>query len=147
MWGKAAAGVVLAVSVAAVSGCSGDAETNDTKPAAVKTVSVTKASADFKAALADQDVTGCESMEPGTCWEQMGALLKPARTLRKAMNADKSGGPGFWTEAYAIINRMEKGYAVGEDEGGGANNTTTNRIAVFGGAHDLEDWLDEHPTK
>ncbi|MEU1592821.1 hypothetical protein ABZ468_08145 [Streptomyces sp. NPDC005708] len=36
---------------------------------------------------------------------------------------------------------------VGEDEGGGIDNTTTNRNAVFGGAHDLSDWLDAHPTE
>ncbi|WP_432173953.1 hypothetical protein [Streptomyces sp. Tue6028] len=41
---------------------------------------------------------------------------------------------------------MEKGYAVGEDQGGGGRYVT-NRPAVFGSAHDLLDWMDEHPVE
>ncbi|MGW1549947.1 hypothetical protein [Streptomyces sp. NPDC002346] len=147
MWGKTAAGVALAVTVAAVSGCGGNAEAEAKKPAAAKTVSVTKAAEDFQNVLADFDTTGCESMEPGTCWEGMQTVIAPARVLRKAMNADKRVGPEFYSEAYALIDRMEKGVAVGEDRGGGEMNLTSNRPDVFGTAHDLADWLDAHPVE
>lgn len=69
--------------------------------------------------------------------------MEPARTLRKAMNADK-GGPEYWSEAYALINIMEKGVGVGEDKG--ATAIGTNRPDVLGSAHDLSDWRDEHPV-
>jgi hypothetical protein len=47
----------------------------------------------------------------------MQALMKPARDLRKAANADKGTGPEFWSEAYALIDTKEDGIAVGEDKG------------------------------
>lgn len=143
MWGKAAGGVLLAVVVGAASGCSGSAkaDASQAKPKP-KVVSVAKARADL------EDVLGGVSCdpEPGACWDQMTAVMKPTRILRKAMNADKRGGPGFWTDAYALINKMEKGYAVGEDQGGGSR-FLTNRPDVFGSAHDLVDWLDAHPVE
>ncbi|MEU6010685.1 hypothetical protein [Streptomyces sp. NPDC047453] len=135
-WGKAAAGVVLAVAVAVVSGCGPEGK----KPSPP---SVTKAAAAFQDAVVENASGSC-TQEPGACWEQMTAVIQPARLLRKAMNADKNVSPEFWTEAYALIEKMEAGYAVGEDRGAGFNS---NRPAVFGTAHDLSDWLDEHPTK
>jgi hypothetical protein len=82
----------------------------------------------------------------------MNTIVDSARDLRKAMNADKSVGADFWTEAYAMIDTMEKGIAVGEDLGAPAgaatNSDMTNRDDdVFGSAHDLADWLDAHPIK
>lgn len=61
-------------------------------------------------------------------------------------------GPEFWTEAYALIDTMEEGIAVGDDKGAAVADEVTakalsNRDEVFGSAHDLVDWLDEHPTK
>ncbi|MEU9372157.1 hypothetical protein AB0D71_47745 [Streptomyces avermitilis] len=143
-WGRAAAGIALAAAVVGtVSGCGGtaDVDKGEAQPKP-KVVSVAKARAALEETL---DGIDCQP-EPGACWEQMTAVMKPARTLRKAMNADKRGGPGFWTEAYALINKMEDGYAVGEDQGGGSRYIT-NRPAVFGSAHDLLDWLDEHPVE
>ncbi|MFI8860422.1 hypothetical protein ACIGW5_28035 [Streptomyces prasinus] len=95
---------------------------------------------------------GCLPKEPGTRWEQMQALIEPARALRKAMNAEKSVGPEFWTEAYALIDTREKGIAVGDDKGAPVadqviSRELSNRDEVFGSAHDPIDWLDEHPTK
>ncbi|MEU5181110.1 hypothetical protein AB0G49_13770 [Streptomyces longwoodensis] len=149
VWGKTAVGVALAAVLAAASGCGGDAEAKS-KPKATATAaagpSVEKAAADFQGVLADFDTVGCASMEAGTCYEEMKQLLEPARTLRKAMNADKRVGPDFYSEAYALVDRMEKGVAMGEDLGGGEMNLTSNRPLVFGGAHDLSDWLDQHPT-
>lgn len=81
--------------------------------------------------------------------DQMMALMTPARDLRGAMNAEKSVGGGFWTEAYAVIDTMEKGIAVGEDQGDPAGAAmlpeASNRDDVLGSAHDLSDWLDQHP--
>ncbi|MFE1391111.1 hypothetical protein ACFW5M_33865 [Streptomyces albogriseolus] len=51
------------------------------------------------------------------------------------MNGEKSVGPEFWTNAYALIDKMEKGLEPGEDLG--VNEMTSNRPAVFGSAHDL----------
>lgn len=143
--------MVLAVTVAAVSGCS-SSDGDDGKPAAKaapKAPSVEQATATFQAAVEKFDTDGgCLEEEPGTCWEQMQALMKPARDLRKAANADKETGPEFWSEAYALIDTMEDGIGVGEDQGvpaGGAD--LTNRDEVLGSAHELSDWLDAHPAK
>lgn len=48
------------------------------------------------------------------------------------MNADKATGPEFWSEAYALIDTMETGMAVGEDQ-------FSNRPDVLGSAHHLSD--------
>jgi hypothetical protein len=82
----------------------------------------------------------------------MQALMKPGRDLRKAMNAEKSVGADFWTDAYALIDTMEDGIAVGEDQGVPVADTEmaammSNRDEVLGSAHDLSDWLDAHPVK
>ncbi|WP_395575748.1 hypothetical protein [Streptomyces sp. BK79] len=81
----------------------------------------------------------------------MNTIVGSARDLRKAMNAEKGVGADFWTEAYALIDIMEKGLAAGEDQGAPAGAATipemTNRDDVFGSAHDLVDWLDAHPIK
>ncbi|CAM5237167.1 Lipoprotein OS=Streptomyces griseomycini OX=66895 GN=FHS37_006655 PE=4 SV=1 [Streptomyces griseomycini] len=148
MWGKAAGALVLA---AVVSGCSDSSDSADkgaTKPAA-KAVTVGEATATFQAAVTKFDTDGgCLEQEPGTCWEQMQALMKPARDLRKAANADKSTGPEFWSEAYALIDTMEDGIAVGEDKGFPAGgDALTNRDEVLGSAHDLSDWLAAHPVQ
>ncbi|MET7573370.1 hypothetical protein ABZT04_33470 [Streptomyces sp. NPDC005492] len=148
IWGKTAGALVLAVmTVAAASGCSSSDAKADAKPAAkAKTVDLGKATTTFQAAVTKFDTDGgCLEQEPDTCWEQMQALMEPARTLRKAMNAEKSVGADFWTDAYALIDTMEKGIAVGEDQG--ATAVGTNRPDVLGSAHDLSDWLDEHPIK
>ncbi|MEE1764385.1 hypothetical protein [Streptomyces sp. SP18BB07] len=146
-WGKTASALALAAAVAAVSGCS-SSDDDKVKPAAATpgAVTVTDATTEFQAAVTKFDEDGgCLEKTPGTCWEQMQALVEPARGLRKAMNAEKSVGPDFWTEAYALIDTMEKGIAVGEDKG--ATAVGTNRPDVLGSAHDLSDWLDENPIK
>ncbi|MEU9925113.1 hypothetical protein AB0H51_28160 [Streptomyces griseoluteus] len=147
VWGKVAGGALLAVTVAAVSGCGGDAEADaPKKETAAAAPSLSKATTAFQGAVSDLDSMDCPE-EAGTCYEEMTAVMGPARTLRKAMHAAKGTTAGFWSPAYALIDKMEEGYAVGDDQGGGLNNTTSNRIAVFGGAHDLSDWMDEHPVE
>ncbi|MFF8884033.1 hypothetical protein [Streptomyces flaveolus] len=151
MWGKTAGALVLAAVMAAASGCSSSsgedsAKAETTAAAKAQTVSFAEASTAFQDAVIDWDASGgCESMEPGTCFEEMKALLEPARTLREAMNAEKSVSADFWTDAYVLIDRMEEGVAVGVDQGGGIANVTSNRPDVFGSAHDLSRWLDAHP--
>ncbi|MFJ3224053.1 hypothetical protein ACIPJS_11855 [Streptomyces sp. NPDC086783] len=80
--------------------------------------------------------------------------MKSARTLRKAMNGDETVGADFWTEAYALIDTMEDGFAEGQDLGGAGEDESvdvatarSNRDEVFGSSHKLSDWLDEHPIK
>ncbi len=146
-WRKTASALVLAASVAAVSGCSSADDDSDAKPAAkAKTVSVEESTTTFQAGVTKFDTDGgCLEQQPGTCWEQMQALMKPARNLRKAMGKEKSVGADFWSPAYALIDTMEKGIAVGRDKG--ATAVGTNRPDVLGSAHNLSDWLDENPIK
>lgn len=149
VWGKRAAGVMLVCALAAVSGCSSSDDSSDGKKAttaAAVAPSLEKAASAFQDAVSENANGSC-SEEAGTCWDEMTAVIQPARTLRKAMRAHKGVSAEFWSPAYAIIDKMEDGYAVGEDQGGGINNTSSNRVAVFGGAHDLSDWLDEHPVE
>ncbi|MGW4699837.1 hypothetical protein [Streptomyces sp. NPDC004285] len=72
-------------------------------------------------------------------------MMEPARDLRKAANADKSTGPEFWSDAYALIDQMEEGIKVGRDLG--ATAPDTNRPVVLGSAHQLVAWLYTHPIK
>ncbi|MFD9394197.1 hypothetical protein ACFWBB_26695 [Streptomyces sp. NPDC060000] len=148
IWGKTVGALVLAATVAAASGCSSSSDEDTAKPAAKaeKTLSVGEATTTFQAAVTKFDTDGgCLEQEPGTCWEQMQALMKPARDLRKAANADKETGPEFWSDAYALIDTMEDGIAVGEDQGVPAGGVT-NRTDVLGSAHKLSDWLDKNPV-
>ncbi|MFD3315805.1 hypothetical protein [Streptomyces sp. NPDC058656] len=150
IWGKTAGALVLAVAVTAVSGCSSSSDADTAKPAAnTKAVDLGEATTTFQTAVTrfDED-GGCLEETPGTCWEQMQALMEPARTLRKAMNSERSVGADFWTDAYALINKMEDGIAVGEDQGWKDQGVVgTNRSDVLGSAHDLSDWLDENPIQ
>ncbi|MEU8454403.1 hypothetical protein [Streptomyces griseoaurantiacus] len=145
-WGTATVGALLTVTMAATSGCGGDtkASTADNKPAAVAP-SFSKAAAAFQDEAANAYLDDECTEEAGTCWDKMKHIVASARVLRKAMNGEKSVGPEFWTDAYALIDKMEKGLEPGEDLG--VNEMTSNRPAVFGSAHDLADWLDEHPIK
>ncbi|WP_392750331.1 hypothetical protein [Streptomyces sp. LN590] len=133
-WGKTVAGALLTAAViTAVSGCGGEADADAKKPPAkAQALSVDKATTSFHDAVTKFDLEdGCPK-EAGACWKQMTAVIEPARDLRKAMNADKATGPEFWSEAYALIDTMETGMAVGEDQ-------FSNRPDVLGSAHHLSD--------
>ncbi|MFF4976554.1 hypothetical protein [Streptomyces sp. NPDC001083] len=78
------------------------------------------------------------------CWDQMKALRESARTLCTAMRRTEVRGPEFWSGAYVLIDRMEKGIAVGKDQGATADGT--NRDVVLDSAHDLSWWLEDHPV-
>jgi hypothetical protein len=93
-------------------------------------------------------------MEPDSCWGEMQKFIKSARALRKSMHDEKSVSADFWTGAYRIIDTMEDGVSVGSDLGGAQEGESldhagirSNRDEVFGGAHDLARWIDEHPIK
>ncbi|MFB7403336.1 hypothetical protein ACFCZR_24485 [Streptomyces rubiginosohelvolus] len=142
-WGRSAAAALLAAAVAiGVSGCGGQAEAESKSAAstAKKPVSLEKATTAFEAAVTEFDASGGCPSAAGECWDKMTAVMQPARELRKAMNAHKDTGPEFWSEAYALIDTMEDGIAVGEDK-------FSNRPAVLGSAHDLVDWLAAHPLQ
>ncbi|MGV9248038.1 hypothetical protein [Streptomyces sp. NPDC003710] len=150
----AAASITFAVAATiGVSGCGGDADADAKKPAAAsaKAPSFSEASKSFKDVAANAYLDDVCTKEAGTCWDKMNTIMDSARDLRKAMNAEKSVSADFWTEAYTLIDTMEKGIAVGEDQGAPAGAATrpdmTNRDDVFGSAHDLADWLDAHPIK
>lgn len=148
-WGKAAGGLVLAVTVTAVNGCGnsagGDAASKPAASPPAAAASVAEATTAFQAAVMKFDVDGgCLDKAPDTCWTQMQAVMEPARDLRTAANAG-TAGPEFWAEAYVLMDTMEKGIGVGKDLG--ATSPTTNRPDVLGSAHKLADWLDAHPTQ
>ncbi|MGV9701364.1 hypothetical protein [Streptomyces sp. NPDC003483] len=149
--GKAA--VVLAVTVVGVSGCGGSDGEDEAKPAATSVAPVTKAkrvplgtaTKRFRAAVDKFDRDGgCVYQEPGMCWDQMKALVESARTLRTAMRRTEVRGQEFWSGTYVLIDRMEKGIAVGRDQGSTADGT--NRDVVVDTAHDLSWWLEDHPV-
>jgi hypothetical protein len=145
-WGAAASITFAVAVVVGVSGCGGDIEADAKKPAAsAKAPSFSEASKAFKDVAANAYLDDVCTKEAGTCWDKMNTIVDSARDLRKAMNADKSVGHEFWTEAYQLIDMMEEGLAVGKDLGAEAYDT--NRPKVFGAAHDLADWLDAHPIK
>ncbi len=132
--------LLAAAVMAGASACGGEAEAQKKAPAKAKAPSVAAATKTFQAAVENFDASdGCPEAV-GECWDKMKAVAAPARTLRKAMNADKRTGPDFYSPAYALIDKMEDGMDVGED-------TFTNRPDVLGSAHNLADWLDEHPTQ
>ncbi len=134
------AGALLAAAVMGTSACGGKAEAQKNAPAKPTAPSVVAATKTFQGAVTNFDTSdGCPKAA-GECWDKMKALAEPAKVLRKAMNADKKTGSAFWREAYVLLDKMEKGMAVGED-------TFTNRPDVLGSAHDLSDWLDENPVK
>ncbi|MFJ7004236.1 hypothetical protein ACIQWY_30025 [Streptomyces albidoflavus] len=135
----------MAMTLAAASGCGTPEEAAATADAKPDTVSLEAATTAFKDAVTKFDEAGgCLEPAPGTCWDQMEALMAPARDLRTAMNAENEAGPEFWSGAYALINTMEDGIKVGEDLG--ASAAATNRPDVLGSAHQLADWLDANPT-
>ncbi|GHA43647.1 hypothetical protein GCM10010329_78200 [Streptomyces spiroverticillatus] len=122
------------------SACGGEAEAQKKAPTTPAVPSVTAAAKAFQEAVTNFDTTDGCPRPAGECWDKMQAVAKPARTLREAMNADKAVGPEFWTQAYVLLDKMEKGMAVGSDK-------ITNRPDVLGSAHDLTDWLSEHPVQ
>lgn len=139
-WGKIAAGALLAAAVMVTSACGGEAAA-DKKPAATpKVPTVAAATKTFQDAVADFDSSNGCPQATGECWDKMQAVAEPATLLRKAMNADQGAGPEFYSPAYVLLDKMEDGMAVGED-------AFTNRPDVLGPAHDLSDWLDEHPVQ
>ncbi|MFJ7054736.1 hypothetical protein ACIQU7_23800 [Streptomyces albidoflavus] len=136
----------MAVTLAAASGCGTPEGAAATADAKADTVSLEAATTAFKDAVTEFDEAGgCLEPAPGTCWDQMEALMAPARDLRRAMNAEDEAGPEFWSAAYALINTMEDGIKVGEDLG--ARSAATNRPDVLGSAHQLADWLDANPIR
>ncbi|WP_406153161.1 hypothetical protein OG217_05555 [Streptomyces sp. NBC_01023] len=139
-WGRAVAGVLVAAAVLGTSACGGEAEAQKKPAAKPKAPTVAATTTTFQDAVTTFDTTdGCPKAT-GECWDKMTAVAEPAKVLRKAMNADKTTGPAFWREAYVLLDKMDKGMAVGED-------TFTNRPEVLGSAHDLSDWLDENPVQ
>ncbi|MEU2585298.1 hypothetical protein ABZ612_20520 [Streptomyces avermitilis] len=76
IWGKTVGALVLAATMATVSGCSSSSDEDTAKPAAkAETLSVKDATTTFQSAVTKFDEDGgCLEKEPGTCWEQMQAL-------------------------------------------------------------------------
>ncbi|WP_192342379.1 hypothetical protein [Streptomyces sp. VITNK9] len=152
-WGAAASITFAVAAVVGVSGCAEDAEADGNKPAAAAASptapSFDKVSTAFRDVAASAYLDDVCTQEAGTCWDKMNTVVDAARDLRKAIDAEKSVGPEFWSGAYTLIDTMEKGIAVGEDQGAEAGAATlpemTNRDDIFGSAHDLVDWLDAHP--
>ncbi|MEU6845570.1 hypothetical protein ABZ930_27215 [Streptomyces sp. NPDC046716] len=71
------------------------------------------------------------------------------------MQSDTSVPSGRWDDAYALIGKMEAGFAEGRDRGdleyGNGDDPemdlpSSNRPAVFGSARELSIWLQEHPA-
>ncbi|MFJ2745225.1 hypothetical protein ACIO3O_36835 [Streptomyces sp. NPDC087440] len=141
-WGQGLAGALLAAAaIVTVSGCGGTPAEAEPKPTTKpKSADLAAATTAFQDAVTKFDLTDGCPRTVGECWDEMTAVMEPARKLRTAMNGHKGTGPAFWSEAYVLIDTMERGMKVGSDK-------YTNRPDVLGSAHNLSRWLDQHPVK
>ncbi|MGX1547551.1 hypothetical protein [Streptomyces adustus] len=62
------------------------------------------------------------------------------------MRAHAGTTAAFWSPAFALIDTMEAGHAVGEDKGATAFDTHRPMV-FFGAARGLSEWLDAHPVQ
>ncbi|MGA5411610.1 hypothetical protein ACPCSC_30685 [Streptomyces lavendulocolor] len=154
-WGRGAAVLVAAVTVLGTAGCGGGAGAA-TKP----TAGVAAAKKPAKPVKAQWDETmqwwathdiGCvngSSVEanPDGCAVRVQDYVDDVRKIRKAMNADPDAPKGFYSDAYVIINRLEKyaGTPAGEDDTQGWLDA---RPLIWMEGQALGEWIDTHPLQ
>lgn len=137
-WGAAASLLVLGAVTFGMTGCGG-AEAAAKAPAASPSEKPPSVSAAGKAYADDLNKLawgGC----PDDCDPDLNEIVANARTLRKAMNTDPAGAT-FWSPAYRLIDRIEEGRAKVQGD------ARWNRALILGPAHELNDWLSQHPTQ
>ncbi|MFD9248432.1 hypothetical protein [Streptomyces bottropensis] len=155
-WGRGAAVLLAAVTVLGVAGCGGDADAESKQP----TASVTAAKKPVKSVKAQWDETmewwashdiGCvdgsavEADREG-CAVRVQDYVDDVRKIRKAMNGDTAAPKGFYSEAYVIIDRLEKyaGTPAGEDDTQGWLDA---RPLIWMQGQALSEWIEAHPLQ
>ncbi|MET9528213.1 hypothetical protein [Streptomyces coeruleorubidus] len=153
-WGRGAAVLVAAITVLGVTGCGGDAGA-ETKPTASATAKKPAKSvkAQWDEAMewwASHDI-GCvdgsavEDDREG-CAVRVQDYVEDVRKIRKAMNTDPEAPKGFYSEAYVIIDRLEKfaGTPAGEDDTQGWLDA---RPLIWMQGQALGEWIETHPLQ
>jgi hypothetical protein len=126
-----------AVVVLGAAACGGQTEAKPEAKASPTAPSVTEAREAFQGDLRRLQIAGC----PPDCTTDLQQISHYAGELRKAMNADPKVGAEFYSPAYALIDKIQTGARAVD------GTVESQRPQVLGPAHDLSDWLDEHPTQ
>ncbi|MFJ5143008.1 hypothetical protein [Streptomyces sp. NPDC088707] len=152
-WGRITVALLAVVTVTGAAGCSGEAAP---KPAA-STAAPTKAGKPVKAQWdesmewwATHDL-GCVDGSavggnPEGCAVRVQDYVEDVRKIRKAMNADTAAPAGFYSEAYVIIDRLEKfaGTPTGESDTQGWLDA---RPLIWMQGQALGKWIEAHPLQ
>ncbi|MGW0757127.1 hypothetical protein ACWD1Y_11665 [Streptomyces sp. NPDC002814] len=153
-WGRGAAVLLAAVTVLGTAGCGGDAgaETKPTASAtAKKPVKPVKAQWDETMEWWATHDIGCvngsavEDDREG-CAIRVQDYVDDVRKIRKAMNADPDAPKGFYSEAYVIINRLEK-YAGTPTGEGDTQGWLDARPLIWMEGQALDEWIEAHPLQ
>ncbi|MFD7763612.1 hypothetical protein [Streptomyces microflavus] len=139
-WGKGAAAVLVAVAAVGVAGCSGAGPAQDkTAKSAVASAAaptLEEAIETYQEDLRALRTDGC----PSPCGPELVEVFQNSQMVRKQMNA--SAAPGVFTEAYALMDDVERGFI-----SRGGQDTEAARSLVLEPANDLDTWLTAHPAK
>ncbi|MEU7228877.1 hypothetical protein [Streptomyces chrestomyceticus] len=154
-WGRGIAGSLLVTgAVAVLAGCGGaaDAEAKPKKaPAVTKTAKPVKAQWDDTMEWWASHDIGClngsrvEADEEG-CAIRVQDYVADVRKIRKAMNSDAAAPKGFYTDAYVIIDRLEK-YAGVPAGKGDTQGWLDARPLIWMEGQALTRWVQAHPLQ
>ncbi|WP_030372438.1 hypothetical protein [Streptomyces rimosus] len=149
-WGRGVAGALLVA--VSVTGCGGAADAKPNKaPAPQKAVKPVKTQWDDTMEWWASHDIGClngsrvEADEEG-CAIRVQDYVGDVRKIRKAMNTDAAAPKGFYTDAYVIIDRLEKyaGTALGKDDTQGWLDA---RPLIWMEGQALTKWIEAHPLQ
>ncbi|MFJ4966031.1 hypothetical protein ACIP6P_26900 [Streptomyces sp. NPDC088729] len=150
-WGRTGAGLLLvAVVMAGTAGCgdggSGTAQDKPSASAAPKKAAKSVAQ-QWEDAWGYQVANPCQekseaAAEEAGCQNVAWDLVTDVRKVRKAMNADRAAGTGFYTEAYVIMDRID---TLAGDMSDARLLQMRNMIRVAG--VELNSWIVSHPSR
>ncbi|MGC4987313.1 hypothetical protein ACLQ18_43205 [Streptomyces sp. DT193] len=149
-WGRAEAGLVLVVALAAgATGCDdeGTGKSQDKPSASATQKKAAKSVVQlWQLAWGYQVANPCfemeEAVEGADCQNVTRDLVTDVRKVRKAMNADRAAGSGFYTEAYVIMDQID---TLAGDMSNGRLMHVRNIIQAE--AADLNSWITSHSSQ
>ncbi|PRH81073.1 hypothetical protein C6N75_00575 [Streptomyces solincola] len=154
-WGKVAAVLLAAVTMAGTAACGGDAGA-ESKPKA--TASAAKKPAEPVKAQWDKAMEWWATHDIGCvngsavdadregCAVRVQDYVDDVRKIRKAMNADPAAPKGFYSDAYAIIDRLES-YASTPSGEGDTEGWLDARPLIWAQGEALDEWIAAHPLQ
>ncbi|MEW1657920.1 hypothetical protein [Streptomyces sp. NPDC093707] len=156
-WGRraAAAALLSATAMAATAGCGGAAEADNLpkKPPAATSKPVKSVKAQWDTTMewwALHDI-GClngadVAARPEGCGVRLQDYVDDVRKIRTAMNRDPEAPKGFYTDAYAIMDRIEQAAAspAGEDD---TEGWLQARPLIWVHGQKLNQWIAAHPLR